>query len=69
MTPKEKAKELIERFSYSCRECDNDWNAKQFAWIAVDEIIYEYKKHLLSAPTFEFGMEYWNDVKTEIEKL
>ena len=60
MTPKEKAKELIKRFSYSCRECDNDWNAKQFAWIAVDEIL-----NLLPLA----NRDYWEEVKKEIEKL
>jgi hypothetical protein len=36
MTPKEKAFELIELFTFNCRECDN---SKISALIAVDEII------------------------------
>ena len=35
MTPKEKAKELVEKFTFNCRECDN---AKQCALIAVEEM-------------------------------
>ena len=36
MTPKEKAKKLVEQFTFKCYECDYDWNAKQWALIAVD---------------------------------
>jgi len=39
MTPKEKAKQLIEAMAFSCRECDYEAKAKQCALIAVDEII------------------------------
>jgi hypothetical protein len=36
MTPKEKAQELVQLMTFSCRECDN---AKLAALIAVDEMI------------------------------
>jgi hypothetical protein len=39
MTPKEKAKELVEAMAFSCRECDYEAKAKQCALIAVDEIL------------------------------
>jgi hypothetical protein len=57
MTPKEKAKELKELFTFNCRECDN---SKISALIAVDEIIKTnpYK-----------ARNYWQEVKQEIEKL
>jgi hypothetical protein len=64
MTPKEKAIQLVESMSFSCRECDYEAKAKQCALIAVDEIInvtiffYLYEEK-----------EYWDKVKTEIENL
>jgi len=63
MTPKDKAKELVDKMAldWSCNECYNDW-AKECALIAVDEIInLDYFS--------EEGREYWEEVKQEIEKL
>lgn len=60
MIPKEKAKELIELFTFNCRECDN---AKISALIAVEEIIKDKKAFN------QISIEYWEDVKQEIEKL
>lgn len=71
MTPKEKAKELVNK--YYSDKCFNgnyaeDYNAKQCALIAVDEIIS-------SLPLMPYGMQYlckidyWKDIKQEIEKL
>jgi hypothetical protein len=73
MTPKEKAKELIEMFIFfaSNEGTTEDgfiysdemqmFNAKQCALIAVDEIL---KECLL-----QLKVEYWKQVKQEIEKL
>ena len=55
MTPKEKAKELIEKFYW-----DYD-RAKQCALIAVDELI--------KATTPLTSTHYWKEVKEEINKL
>lgn len=62
MKPKEKAKDLfnkyfehVEAFSYD----QQNNNAKKCALICVDEILtYD-----------EFAFKYWNEVKTELEKL
>jgi hypothetical protein len=62
MTPKEKAKELVEAMAFSCRECDYEAKAKQCALITVDEIL----SLLWSVKT---DVEYWQKVKQEIEKL
>ena len=72
MTPQEKAKELVDRYlqyveAFSCKQQDE--NAKQCALIAVDEIlnlmIKEFKWDI-----FNNGhIEYWLEVKQEIEKL
>ena len=64
MTPKEKAIELVESMAFSCRECDYESNAKQCALIAVDEVIYETH---FEVPNIR--QRYWQEVKTEIEKL
>ena len=66
MTPKEKAKELVDKM-YGV----TDYQAKQSALIAVDEIDEIYQKltpkdnpyYLLS------DLEYWQEVKFEINKL
>jgi hypothetical protein len=62
MTPKEKARELVEAMAFSCRECDYESKAKQCALIAVNEIL-----SLLWA--VKTDVAYWNKVKKEIEKL
>ena len=64
-TQKEKAKELVERFTFFCRECDFEDNAKQCALISVDEIIEETKLH--DKTVYEHGRTfYWQEVKQEI---
>ena len=64
MTPKEKAQELIEKYSSWVRDYDipkySIINQKQCALIAVDEII--------ESCNF-VNKWYWQEVKQEIEKL
>lgn len=74
MTPKEKAKELVDKFEPLTRQFDSDegWiinlqDAKQCAIIAVDEIVKEIYKYNHSM-TWELN-NYWQSVKEEIEKL
>jgi len=65
MTAKEKAVELVDKFTFNCRECDN---GKLSALIAVDEIL-----HFMDV--FDLDIEikhqhkWWQLVKQEIEKL
>ena len=75
MTPKEKAKQLVEKYlnaSFNCTDCDIPYcdiqctklsinEAKQCALIAVDEI--------LNLDLSVEGRSYWMEVKIEIEKL
>jgi hypothetical protein len=71
MKPKEKAQELIKKFSFNTR-CfsetkgweDSFFDAKQCALIAVDEMIEE-----LIVTDFANRFSYWQEVKQEIEKL
>ena len=63
MTAKEKAKELVEKFTFNCRECDN---AKQCALIAVDEKI-AYAKTF--GDVTESDVEEFEQIKKEIEKI
>ena len=58
-TPKEKAKELVEKYDSTLIYLESKSKAKQCALIAVDEII---KEVVLSTM-------YWQEVKQEIEKL
>jgi hypothetical protein len=75
-TPKEKAKELFKKFSRRTKFLDEfkGWieivdssHAKQFALVAVDEILYILNLSL------DFKMnksiKYWLEVKEEIENL
>lgn len=74
MTPKEKAEELVGKFRDKIISflSDNmkDSNAKQCALIAVDEII-QLLDHtpLIDDDYAEHIINYWNEVKQEIEKL
>jgi len=65
MTPKEKAKELKELFTFNCRECDN---SKISALIAVDEMLTWFKAHSYSNKNYD-AFVFYNEVKQEIEKL
>lgn len=64
MTPQEKAKELVRKFSpfahWDDGASNNDVNSELCALVAVDEI--------LSLDDFSIeGREYWEEVKREIE--
>ena len=81
MTPKEKAKELVDKFEpYVIRYTQDDVVGyldqetpileyqKQCALIAVDEIIKETKLH--DKTIYQHGRTaYWQEVKQEIELL
>ena len=80
MTPKEKAKELVESFHphvYIGYESEEEGlgNAKQCALIAVDEIINS--RPILPSPIAVINLDlcvlqakqFWQQVKTEIELL
>ena len=76
MTPKEKAFELAHKFRLlEIRTSENSYmmilmaDAKQCALIAVDEILD--LKHIvtLRRNMHEMELEYWDEVKQEIEKL
>lgn len=71
MTPKEKAINLVDKFTFSCIECDFHSNAKQCALMAVDEIIEELKSIELNYDlNFQTDLlPYYLEVKTEIENL
>jgi hypothetical protein len=68
MTPKQKAKELVEAMAFSCRECDYEVKAKQCALIAVNEILKE-NLELPDLPETIIRYLYWQEVKQEIENL
>ena len=66
MTPKEKAEELVEKFSDLEDGEMYIGKAKQCALIAVDEILNSRKDHLVQSIKF---YEYWTEVKRELERL
>jgi hypothetical protein len=61
MTPQEKAKELVFKFDDTMEFSTPQRFAKKCALIAVDE--------LLLLITYQPTIDYWNEVKHEIEKL
>jgi len=67
MTPKEKAKELISKFTFlKLPESDSKfYNPKQCALIAVREIIEALKNNAANSASWL----YYEEVKQEIEKL
>jgi hypothetical protein len=75
MTAKDKAKELVEKFIEHTQEWDeidgyvNDvYNSKQCALIAVDEILDD-DVYDMSEELFEKRINYWEEVKQEIQNL
>lgn len=84
MTPQEKATELVEKYKPLVTTWDCYWDtprnddevkedAKQCALIAVEEIIKANPiiplTYMLESEAIDAGIEYWNEVKSEIEKL
>ena len=63
MTPKEKAKELVDKYSVIIDDYHRP--SKQCALIAVDEII-KYQEKI--SEHYWIDLEYWQEVKKEIEK-
>ena len=80
MTPKQKAKKLVEKFipKFSYWDYYNDnsrdinlitKDAKEVALIAVDEIIKSNPTTVHGVSDFRTNIYYWEAVKQEIEKL
>jgi hypothetical protein len=78
MTPKEKAKELVEKMIYNVNDnvtikrCDvKIWQDtfKQCALIAVDEVLYCLNMNHDNVYFYNPEYEYYKEVKQEIEKL
>ena len=66
MTPKEKAEELVAKFEWYCEEVME--YQKDCALIAVDEIL-KSNPYEVSKTDMDSNIEYWQEVKQEIEKL
>lgn len=77
MTPKEKAVQLSNKYYVSILEIDHDLSdeiiifilAKKHSLIAVDEIINSNPHSNPFNTDIYSTMDYWRDVKEEIEKL
>jgi len=65
MNAKEKAEELYDKFYAWYPNQDAQFIAKQCASIAVDEIMDYLNKVMIPNPF----VQYWNEVKKEIEHL
>ena len=69
MTPKEKAKQIVESMAFSCRECDYEAKAKQCALVAVDELLEATKRYDYTLGPNPSYNDYWLKVKYQIETL
>jgi hypothetical protein len=76
MTPKEKAKEIFNKYEKKLMYDYNNYHykynlehCKQCALIAVDEMINFFINLSNEGFTFYSSIEYWQEVKQEIEKL
>jgi hypothetical protein len=84
MTPKEKAEELVEKFKFETKRSEivNDlllgdisvvfkhYKAKQCALIAVDEILnIKPNNPFIVNGYYKAPIQYWREVKQEIEKI
>lgn len=72
MTPKEKAEELLDKFSMPINGHKNIYY-KQCALIAVDEILKSNPimplSYMLESEALDAGIDYWQEVKKEIKNL
>lgn len=69
MTPEQKAAELINKMYYT-QSSPTSWvQAKECTLIAVDEILNLSKIASLRRNEVYMELEYWMEVKQEIEKL
>jgi len=74
MTPKEKAKELVEKYDTTLTYLESKSKAKECALIAVDEIYngglnLRYGAYLDEFEDKQNYYSYWEDVKQEINNL
>jgi hypothetical protein len=69
MTPNEKAKELLLKFMAIQFGDFPTTDAKQCALIAVDEIIKQEAERCLAYKETDKFIDYWQEVKQEIEKI
>jgi len=66
MTPKEKAKELINNMLYCYQGNIDEYTAKQCALVCVEEMIEDAKYDVYNGSV---RIKNWKEVKQEIEKL
>jgi hypothetical protein len=69
MTPKEKARELVYKYSKFQSGYGYEYKAKQCALIAVDMVIKCCKDYDEVHENYTTQVNHWQQVKQEIEKL
>jgi hypothetical protein len=70
MTAKEKANKLVKKYQYRQRGLVVTLgDAKQCALIAVDEILNAITFNMYDEEEYNKVNDFWEEVKTEIEKL
>lgn len=69
MSPKEKAKEIIDRFQFEPEQVMYSKTVKHCALICVDEILEVTKYDDYPRKKTHMDKEYWQQVKQEIDQL
>ena len=69
MTPKEKAKELVDKMLFCYQGNLDKYTAKQCALIAVDEINKAIDFDWMEVQNLESEHRYWDKVEQEIKNL
>jgi hypothetical protein len=72
MTPKEKAKELVNQYKNSIMLFDDNIDSKKCAFIAINQVQQLIKDLSSCKNRFIYiidEMNYWNEVKQEIQNL
>lgn len=75
-SPNQMAQELIDKFSYSCYECNYEENAINSALTMVNQIISMSDKNKIVYQSFEYDtitsyteLYYWHKVKEQLERI
>lgn len=66
--PKQKAEELVEKFSIAIERCSTNRELRECAKISVDEIIEEVRDYC-DDNHHQDRMSYWQQVRSELDKL
>jgi hypothetical protein len=69
MTPKEKAKELVQQFKGRGMDGDENYAAKECALIVVNEVLNAITFNMYDEDAYDKENSFWEAVKLELENI